>query len=141
MNRESPVLTYALEKPYEAAARAVRSALTRHGLRIVFELDVAGRIRQELGAAVAPSTVFYVDDPALLLEAVVFHRGAALMIPHPIVVTGDNRRSEVLLRNPDSLNGGTPETVRDPLGNLLRRMMRTMETIAELQGAPLAMST
>jgi hypothetical protein len=63
------------------------------------------------------------------------------MIPQGIVVTGDHRRCEVLVRNPESLNGGTPESVRDPLGDLLRRIMRTMETVAELRGAHLAMNS
>jgi uncharacterized protein (DUF302 family) len=134
----SPVLKYALAEPYEAAVRAVRSALKRHGLRTALELDVAARIRSELGAGVAPCYVLYVDDPAVLLEAVVFHRGAALLIPQPIAITGDNRHSEVLVRSPVSLNGAVPESVRDPLLDLLRRITHTVEGIAEKQGEHLA---
>jgi uncharacterized protein (DUF302 family) len=141
MTKGPAVLTYTLAKPYDAAARTVRAALKRHGLRAALELDVAARIRQELGAGVAPCTVLYIDDPALLLEAVVFHRGAALLIPHPVVITGDNRQSEVLVRSPESLNGAVPESVRDPILELTRRITRMVESIAEKQGAPLAISS
>jgi uncharacterized protein (DUF302 family) len=137
MTKEPTVLAYALAQPHEAAVRTVRSALKRHGLRIAFELDVAARIRQELGAGVAPCLALYVDDPAVLLEAVVFHRGAALLIPQPVVISGDHRRSEVLARSPE-LSGAIPESVRDPLLDLLRRITRAMESVAEREGAHLA---
>lgn len=138
MMNEPPVVTYALAEPYENAVRTIRSALKRHGLRTPLELDVAARIRHELGACVAPCFVFYVDDPASLLEAVVFDRGAALLIPQPVVITGDKRRSEVLVRSAESLHGAAPESVRDPLHDLLRRITRTMDSIAENHGAHLA---
>jgi uncharacterized protein (DUF302 family) len=135
------VVTYALAEPYEAAVRTVRSALKRHGLRAALELDVAARIRNELGAGVAPCFVLYIDDPAVLLEAIVFQRAAALLIPQPIVITGDNRHSEARVRSPESLNGAVPESVRDPLLDLLRRITRMMESIAEKEGAHLAISS
>ncbi len=138
MSREPALITFAIAEPYEVALRMVRIALGRQGLRAPAELDITSRIRQELGAGVAPCTVLYVDEPSALLEAVVFHKGAALMIPQPLVVTGDARRSEVLLRNPDALTRETPESVRDPLGGLLRRMARALESVADRQEAPLA---
>jgi uncharacterized protein (DUF302 family) len=141
MTKGPPVLAYALTEPYEAAVRTVRSALKRQGLRTALELDVAARIRHEVGAGVAPCFVLYVDDPAVLLEALVFHKGAALLIPQAVVVTGDNRRSEVLVRSPESLNGAIPESVRDPLLDLLRRITRTVESVAEQQGAHLAIGS
>ena len=141
MIKDPPVQAYALAEPFDVAARTVRTALKRHGLRAALELDVAGRIRQELGAGVAPCRVLYVDDPAVLLEAVVFHRGAALMIPQPVVITGDRRHSEVLVRSPASLRGAIPESVRDPFLDLLRRIARSMESIAERRHAHLALSS
>src|SRR3954468_10545024 len=99
MNRESPMLSFRIDEPHDIALRMVRIALARQGLRAPAELDITARIRQELGAGVAPCIVLYVDDPAVLLEAVVFNRGAALLKPQPLVVTGDNRQAEVLLRS------------------------------------------
>lgn len=138
MTKGPPVLAYALAEPYEAAVRTVRSALKRHGLRTALELDVAARIRHEIGAGVAPCLVLYVDDPAVLLEALVFDRGAALQIPQAVAITGDSRRSAALVRSPESLNGTVPESVRDPLLDLLRRISRAMESVAGKEGAHLA---
>ncbi|MGE5644625.1 MAG: hypothetical protein ACM336_02415 [Acidobacteriota bacterium] len=141
MTKGPPLQTYALAASYDVAVRTVRTALKRHGLRAAAELDVAARIRQELGAGVAPCLVLYVDDPAVLLEAVVFHRGAALAIPQPVVITGDNRHSEVLVHNQEALNGVIPESVRDPFLDLLRRIGLAMESIAQKSGAPLVTSS
>ena len=141
MTKGPPVLAYALAQPYDAALRTLRSALKREGLRTVLELDVAARIRTELRAGVAPCFVLYVDDPALLLEAVVFHKGAALMSPQPVVITGDNRRSEILVRSPESLHGMIPESIRDPLLDLVHRISAVVEGLAEKQGAHLVLTS
>lgn len=141
MTKGPPLLSFRIDEPYDVALRMVRIALARQGLRAPAELDIAGRIRQELGAGVAPCIVLYVDDPAVLLEAVVFNRGAALLIPQPLVVTGDNRHTEVLVRGPELPAGDIPETVRDPLLGLQVRMTRAIESIAERQEAHLAVST
>lgn len=140
MTKGPPLLSFRIDEPYDVALRMVRIALGRQGLRAPTELDVAGRIRQELGAGVAPSIVLYVDDPAVLLEAVVFNRGAGLLIPQPLVVTGNNGYAEVLLRSPELPAGDVPESVREPLLGLQVRMARAMESIAERQGAPLVAS-
>jgi uncharacterized protein (DUF302 family) len=140
MTKTQPLLSFRIDEPYDVALRMVRIALARQGLRAPAELDITARIRQELGAVVAPCIVLYVDDPAVLLEAVVFNRGAALLIPQPLVVTGDNRQAEVLLRSADMPVEAIPETVRDPLIGVQVRMMRAIESIAERQGAHMAIS-
>ena len=132
------MMTYPIPQPYEVAVRKVRAALKRDGLRTALELDVAARIRTELGAGVAPCLVLYVDDPAVLLEAIVFDKGAALLIPQPVAVTGNDRHSRVLVRSPESLSGAIPESIRDPTLDLLRRISRTTESVSERQVAGLA---
>ena len=141
MTKTQPLLSFTIDEPYDVALRMVRIALTRQGLRAPAELDITARIRQELGAGVAPCIVLYVDDPAVLLEAVVFNRGAALFIPQPLVVTGDNRQAEVLLRSAEMPDEAIPETVRDPLIGVQVRMTRAIESIAERQGAHMAISS
>src|SRR5690242_12708165 len=101
MTKGPPVLSFRIDEPYDIALRMVRIALARQGLRAPAELDITSRIRQELGAGLAPCIVLYVDDPVILLEAVVFNRGAGLLIPQPLVITGDSRQAEVLLRSPE----------------------------------------
>lgn len=131
MTKGPPLRTFTVGEPYDVALRMVRTALARQGLRAPTELDIKARIRQELGAGVAPCTVLYIDEPAALLEAVVFNRGAALLIPQPLVISGDNRQTKVLMRNAELLAGEVPESARDPLLALLRRMTKAMESIAE----------
>ena len=140
MSQGPPLLSFMIDEPYDVALRMVRIALARHGLRAPVELDVASRIRQELGAGVAPCTVLYVDDPAVLLEAVVFDRGAGLLIPQPLVVTGDNRRTDVFVRSPELPWSDIPESVRDPLHGLQVRMTRAIESVADRQEAHSAVS-
>ncbi|HWQ54487.1 MAG TPA: hypothetical protein VN442_12455 [Bryobacteraceae bacterium] len=130
MTQAPTLLTFTIPEPHDAALRMVRKALARQGLRVPAELDIAASIRQELGAGVAPCIVLYVDDPVVLLEAIVFHRGAPLLIPQPLVITGYDRHTEVLARSPESMAGDLPESVRDPFLDLLRRMVRAMESIA-----------
>lgn len=141
MSKGPPLLRFTIAEPYDVALRMVRIALGQHGLRAPTELDVTARIRQELGAAVAPCFVLYVDDPAVMLEAVVFHKGAALLIPQPLVITGDSRQTEALMRSPDSFAAETPESVREPLVEILRRMTQAMEAICEREPAHLAVCT
>jgi uncharacterized protein (DUF302 family) len=141
MTKTQPLLSFTIDEPYDVALRMVRIALARQGLRAPAELDITARIRQELGAVVAPCIVLYVDDPAVLLEAVVFNRGAALLIPQPLVVTGDNRQAEVLLRSAEMPDEAIPETVHDPLIGVQVRMTRAIESIAERQGAHMAISS
>jgi uncharacterized protein (DUF302 family) len=138
MTQKPPLLSFRIDEPYEIALRQVRTALARQGLRAPAELDVAVRIRQELGAGIAPCMVLYVDDPAVMLEAVVFNRGSALMIPQPLVVTGRAGHTEILVRSPESPDADIPESARDPLLGLQLRMERAIESIAEREGACLA---
>lgn len=133
--------TFNICEPFPTALRMVRKALAQQGLRIPNELDVAARIRQEVGAGVARCTVLYVDDPVLLLEAIVFHRGAGLAIPQPLVVSGMDRHTEVLIWNASSLvDAGLAASVRDPLLNLYSRIVRALMTIAEPEGVSSALS-
>jgi hypothetical protein len=142
MHSESPLVTFSIRQPYQIAFRLVRRTLTQHRLLAPVELDVASRIKQELGAGVAPCTVLFVDDPALLLEGIVFHRGVALAIPQPVVISGNDRHTEVLVRSAKSLVlGGFPASAQDPLLQLQKRIVRAMETIAEREEAPLLVNS
>lgn len=138
MTKKPSMVTFCVNEPHDTAIRMVRRALAQRGLRMPAEVNVTARIKQELGAGLAPCVVLYVDDPALLLESVVFHRGAALLIPQPVVVSGNDRRTEVLVRSLEALaEGGLPASVQEPLLNLHTRIVSALETIAEREGADL----
>ncbi len=135
---ESPLVAFTLREPYSVGLRMVRRQLTQHDLRTAVELDVTSRIKKELGAELAPCTILFVDDPALLLEALVFHPGAAFGIPQPVVVSGNDRATQVLVRSADSLAvGGYPATARNPLLELHARIVGAMDTLGTREPAPL----
>ncbi len=132
MTTRTATETFNIAEPYPIALRMVRRALAQQGLRVPAELDIAARIKQEAGAGVAPCVVLYVDDPVLLLEAIIFQRGAGLLIPQPLVVAGRHRQTEVLLRSAASLiEDGLALPVREALSGLHSRITRALETIAE----------
>jgi uncharacterized protein (DUF302 family) len=132
MTNISPVVTFSINEPGQRALRMVRRALSLHGLRTAAELDVASRIKQELGASLAPCVVLSVDDPVLLLEGIVFHRSAALEIPQPVVVSGGDHHTEVLVRSAESLViRGIPTNLHNPALQLQARIVRAMETVAD----------
>jgi len=132
------MVTFQVLEPYPTGLRMVRRALAQQGLRVPAELDVSARIKQEVGAGVAPCTVLYIDDPVLLLEAIIFHRGAGLLIPQPLVVAGRHRQTEVLVRSTTSLTeGGLRAAVQDALSGLHSRIIQAMETIGERDDVPL----
>ncbi len=138
MIKGSSVVTFSIAEPHHTALRMVRRALEQQRLRVPAELNVTARIKQELGAGLAACVVLYVDDPVLLLEAVVFQRGAALLIPQPVVISETNHHTEVLMRSAESLaSEEAPAGLRDPLVNLHTRIVRAVESIAEREGAHL----
>ncbi|MCU1328450.1 MAG: hypothetical protein JWN34_3820 [Bryobacterales bacterium] len=133
-NRSFPLMTFSIRKPYQTALRLVREALAENGLLVAAELDVTSRIKQELGAGIAPCTVFFVDDPTLLLEGIVFHRGAPLWIPQRVAMSGNERHTEVFVRSANSnslVAGGLPVSLLDPILQLQERIVHTLESIAE----------
>ncbi len=137
MSTRTPVETFSIPEPYPLALRMVRRALAQQGLRVPTELDIAARIKEEVGAGVAPCAVLYVDDPVLLLEAIIFQRGAGLVIPQPLVVAGGHRQTEVLFRSGASvLEEGLSASVRDALSGLHSRIIRALETIAKRDEVP-----
>jgi len=134
----SLLVTFSIRQPHQGALRLVRRTLTQHGLRAPIELDVALRIKQELGAGVAPCTILYVDNPALLLEGIVSHRGAALGIPQPVVVSGNDLHTEVFIHGANShAMRDFPVTIDRPFVELQAKIIEAMETIAEREGAPI----
>ncbi len=128
----SPVVTFTVSEPFETALRQVRKALAQQALRVPVELDVSGRIRKELGVGIGPCSVLFVDDPVLLLEAIVFNRGAAVFIPQPLAVTGKDRQTQVVFRSEEFLvQSGLPASVREPLLSLHARVVKAVEAVAE----------
>lgn len=130
-------VTFRLPVSCRAAVTQVKRALAEDGLRVPAEMNVASHIREEFGATLTPNVVLYVDDPALLLEAVVFQRDAALLIPQPISISGFGDTSEIVLRSEEALRAmGMPPGVRDSVLELHSRIVRAMDSIGEREPLP-----
>ncbi len=137
MTEQSAMLVYSLPESYPAAVRRVRRAIAQQELRVPAEFDVPAHFRHELGAVLSPCLVLYVDVPALLLEAIVFHPGAALLMPQPVVISGNERRSKVRVLNVEALLGrDLPSSVEEPLMALHTRILKALESVAEREAAP-----
>jgi hypothetical protein len=130
----SPLVTFSIREPHRAALLLLRRALSAHGLVAAAELDITSRMKRELGVGVAPCMVLFVDDPTLMLEGIVFHRGAALWIPQRVVISGNDRHTEVFVRSANSIGvGGFPPSIQDPIAQLQERIVTAIETVAERQ--------
>lgn len=130
-------VTFRLLVPYREALLQTRRALANGGLRIPAEINVASHIREEFGAMLTPSVVLYVDDPALLLEAMVFQREAALLMPQPVVVSGTDTQSEIVVSSAEALRDmGLPPSLRGPVLELHSRIVQLMGTIGEREALP-----
>lgn len=124
-------LRFRIDQPHEAAVRIVKRALTEYDLHMPCELDVGGRLRQEVCASLVPCVVLFVDDPLLLLEAVMFYAPAALHIPQPVVISGNGHSTAVALRNREALAAaGLPAAILEPILRLHDRMTNAMDAIA-----------
>ncbi|MCZ2157056.1 MAG: DUF302 domain-containing protein [Bryobacterales bacterium] len=137
MNTGPRSLTFRLPVSYREAVAQTKRALAKGGLRVPAEINVASHIREEFGATLTPSVVLYVDDPALLLEAMVFQRDAALLMPQPVVVSGTESESEIVVSSVESLRDmGLPPSLRGPVLELHSRLVGVMATIAERETVP-----
>jgi len=132
MLQGSPVVTFTIEQAHENALQGVKRALTKHNLRVPAQLDITAGLKQDLRVSLGPCVVLFVDDPVLLLEAMVFQRGAAVFIPLAISVSGDDRRTTAMLRSAESLiEGGAPPGLVDPLLSLHSRILKAMDTVGQ----------
>jgi uncharacterized protein (DUF302 family) len=132
---ETTSVTFRINQPHAAALKLVRKELAGVGLRISVELDIARRIRREMGAAVAPCVVLFVDDPVLLLEATVCHREASVFIPQRVVVSGKAHYTEVHVRA-ETTESWLPAGIREPLQQIRSRILRALSGVAEHELVP-----
>ena len=52
--------TYVIQEPFDQALTSIREALVKEHLRVPMELDVAARIKRELGFSLAPCWLLFV---------------------------------------------------------------------------------
>lgn len=135
------LVTFRLPASHAVAVWTVRQALRAKNLRIPVEMNISSHLKEEFGAILAPSVVLYVDDPALLLEALVFQQDAALLMLQPVVIAGGDRHAEILVRSADALfEMRLPNTVKDSVLHLHSTILEALDTVAERESHPHAMT-
>jgi uncharacterized protein (DUF302 family) len=129
MSSNSMIVTYRIPEPFERAIESVRETAVKSGLSIPMELDISRRIQRELGIALAPCRVLYVDNPLLLLQAVALHPSAAVWLPLSVVVAGYGPQTLVhVLQRAGAAGAG------NAVENVHIRLSRALESVAMREG-------
>ena len=90
---DNGTITFSTPEPYANALRSVREALQGRGLRVVSELDVAGRIERSLGIRLPPCRILYVWPHPPLAEDL--SPIAAIILPFHVVVADRGEQAEI----------------------------------------------
>ena len=122
--------SYLIDAPFDKALDSVRHALTSVGLSISGELDIAHRIRRQLGLGLGGCRVLLVDSPYLLVEALALDRSAAALLPLHLVVSGRGAATHVQWVNLAHMRqAGLPISAEAPLAKLQSELLRALDTV------------
>jgi uncharacterized protein (DUF302 family) len=123
---------YLIPRPCAKAAKILREALNAVDLEILAELDLSERIERKLGIKLAPCTVWMVNSPTLLLEALTLHKAAPLYIPVRIVLSARGSATGVHILNfPPSYDSRLPPGIRASLSKLQIRITQALEAVSK----------
>lgn len=140
--QSAALVTYTTKRSFETTLGCVRKALCGHGLCVTSEIDVTRRLRNDLGVGIYPCHTLLVDDPALLLEAIVFHRGAAQFFPQPVTVAAGDHGSHIYVRGLGTAPApGLPASIRGPLQQLHHRIRLALDEVADREDDPQAVAS
>ena len=131
MLHELGTVTFIVPAPFETALSLVRQTLSEKGVGLAAELDISGRIRQELGIDLIPCRVLCADDPQLLQQAIAFDSSSAALLPLHVVVSGTAARTMVHFLSQTSIYGsGLATGAKAAVSKLQVRISKALETIA-----------
>ena len=92
-------IKYSLPEPFEKAVESVRRSLEYRGLRVVGQLDVAGRVERYLGILLPPCRIVFVLPGAATLTRLSIHPWAAIFLPLHIVISSNGARTDIEVQN------------------------------------------
>ncbi len=131
-------VTYFVHSPYDKTLKALRAGIKKEGLRIPMEMDVAERIRNELGIGLRPCMILYIDCPYLLLQAAVWDGGGAGFMPLRLVVSPSATGTKLQLPGP--LDAGLPVGLRVAFEEFLGRVVKVLVSVgAKRSDRPISM--
>ncbi|HSW51540.1 MAG TPA: DUF302 domain-containing protein [Bryobacteraceae bacterium] len=125
---------YVIPEPFERALRLLRESLAKEGLAVPMELDLSGRMRKELGIALAPCRVLCVDSPMATVQAMAIDSACAVFLPLHLVVSGRGPQTLVHLASAAALRSmDLPAGVKAPIRNLQTRLSLLLQRIGGRQ--------
>ncbi|HBY63552.1 MAG TPA: hypothetical protein DEH78_27320 [Solibacterales bacterium] len=119
--------TYLIQEPFERALTSIRAAMMKEDLLVPMELDVAARIKRELGIGLAPCRLLFVDCPVLLLEAATLDYATVARFPLHVAVVGLGQRTSIHVTGPSGVSNAAASS---PLDKLQARVLQAIEKIA-----------
>jgi uncharacterized protein (DUF302 family) len=99
-------LATTLDRPYDEAVAAVRTALGDQGFGILTEIDLKATLKAKLDVDVAPQVILGACRPALAYEALSAEPSIAAVLPCNVVVRSVNENATVVEAfDPDAMMG------------------------------------
>ena len=99
-------LATTLDRPYDEAVEAVRTALGVQGFGILTEIDLKATLKAKLDVDVAPQVILGACRPALAYEALTVDPSIAAVLPCNVVVRAVNETTTVVEAfDPDAMMG------------------------------------
>lgn len=127
---EQTTSTFRIAKPFAAALKSVRSALSSSGVSISGELDLSGRLQRSLNLNLPPCVILFGTLPFLMARDLADDPCIAAVTPLHIVVSARGSQTEVhLLRALPDSERCAGSSARAGLSRLQAAVSRTIERI------------
>jgi len=102
----SYTISVAVDRPYEVAVEAVRSALSEQGFGILTEIDLKAALKEKLDVDIEPQVILGACRPPLAHEAIQAEPSIATVLPCNVVVRAmDDDVTVIEAFDPDAMMG------------------------------------
>ncbi|MGI8521920.1 MAG: DUF302 domain-containing protein [Nocardioides sp.] len=103
----SYTITTTLNRPYDAAVEAVRTALGDQGFGVLTEIDLRAALKEKLDVDIAPQVILGACRPPLAYEAIQAEPSIAAVLPCNVVVRSLDPATTTLVEafDPDAMMG------------------------------------
>ena len=130
-------LATTLERPYEEAVAAVRTALGDQGFGILTEIDLKATLKAKLDVDVAPQVILGACRPALAYEALTAEPSIAAVLPCNVVVRAvDESTTVVEAFDPDAMMGlADNDALRTVATDAKQRLTAALAALGPTEGA------
>lgn len=95
--------TVQVDMPVSEALEHVREAFQEQGFGTLTEIDLAGTLKEKIGAEIQPYVILGMCNPKLADRAVAVEKEIGLLLPCNVVVRDDDGRTLVQALDPDTM--------------------------------------